>query len=852
MPAGAGRWEPFMKRTLIRSCVFVATFLLALILDSMLLNKGNTDMTAELKDSELPLVFIDVRGRQVNMMQGFLTRMDEKYMHKGIISVGENRRLSISVKTYGRSVKGLDFEVRSIDGERLVEDTPIAAFSEGDVLHADITLKDLIDRNTEYTLTFRLTLDDGRVAYYYTRIIQAANYGMEEKLDFVADFSAATFRADGLSDLGQYMETSREGDNTTLSHVTINSSLKQIGWGGLEVERVTEPVYTIQDITEQTAAITVEYLVRYMRYERENEARVKEVYRVRTGEERMFLLEYDRTMSEIFTEEATSFVDDRIMLGILDPEIGLTESDGGKVLAFSQAGVLYSLNMMDYRLARLFSLYGEETTDERSLYGDHDFKILQVDETGNVVFMVYGYISRGRWEGYCGAVVYYYNGATNTIEEMAFLPSAKSPELLEAEMNQLCYMNGKNELYVFLNDRISRIRLDGRSVEVIAENLSGGNCQISESNQNIVWQNEDGERGGVSLTLMNLNSGEQTTIEAGSGNYILPLGFMGEDLIYGVARREDVVSGYTGQTVFPMYRIRIQDEGGEILMTYEKPGIYVTGCRMNENQIILDRVEKDETGGYTACAADQIVSGVEAQPKSNVVITMPTEDYEKLTAIQMGKGLDGKRMKFLTPREVLYEGDREVLLPPSGEEVESYYVYGLDGKAAIVFSPREAIGLADDTAGVVTGRDGSYVWRRERINTKNQIMAIEAAAVTEERGSLAVCLDEILRFEGTTQNTQQLLNQGEAVTRILEENLHEAQILDLSGCSLESVLYYPDREAPVLALLADGNAVLLTGFNEMQVVVMDPQAGTLEKMGINDAAAWFEENGNLFISYVRK
>lgn len=840
-----------MKRTLIRSCVFVATFLLALLLDSMLLNKGNTDMTAEMKGSELPLVFVDVKGRQVNMMQGFLAQMDEKYMRKGIIPLGENRKLSISVKIYNSQVKNMAFEVRSIDGERLVEDTPIAAFSEGDVLHADITLKDLIDRDTEYGLTFRLTLEDGRVAYYYTRIIQAGDYGLEEKLDFVADFSAATFRPEELPGLGQYMETNREGDNTTLSHVTINSSLKQIGWGDLEVERVTEPVYTIQDITEQTAAITVEYLVKYVRYERENHARVREVYRIRTGEERMFLLDYDRSMSEIFTEDASSFVDDKIMLGILDPEIGLTESDGGKVLAFSQAGVLYSLNITDYRLARLFSLYEEEKMDERSLYSDHNFKILQVEETGNVIFMVYGYISRGRWEGYCGAVVYYFNSATNTIEEMAFLSSSKSPELLEAEMDQLCYMNGRNELYVFLNDRISCIHLDSRNVEVIAENLSGGNCQISESNQNIVWQNEREEAGGVSLTLMNLNSGEQSIIEAGSGNYILPLGFMGEDLIYGVARREDVTSGYTGRAVFPMYRIRIQNESGETLMTYEKPGIYVTGCKMNENQIILDRVEKDEMGGYIACAADQIVSGVQIQPKSNDVITMPTENYEKLTAVEMGKGLDNKRIKFIAPREVLYEGNREVALLPSQEDVENYYVYGLDGSVTIVFSPREAIGLAGDTAGVVTGRDGSYVWRRERINTKNQIMAIEETSVTEEKDSLAVCLDEILRFEGTTKNTEQLLGQGKTITKILEENLHAVRVLDLSGCSLESVLYYPDREAPVLALLLDGSAVLLTGFNESQVVVMDPQAGTLEKMGMNDAAAWFEENGNQFISYTK-
>lgn len=840
-----------MKRTLIRSCVFVITFLAALMLSSILLNRGNTDMTAELQPPELPLIFVNVDGRQVNMMQGFLMEMDEKYMRKSIMPLEEDRRMSISVKTFGKTVDGLSFEVRSIDGERLVEDTPVTVWQEEDVLRGDLTLKDLIDRDTEYSLTFRLKLEDGRQVSYYTRIIQTENYAVKEKLDFVADFCQAIFHEEELAGLGQYMEPNREGDNTTLSRVTINSSLKQLGWDGLEVEQLTEPVFSIQDISEQTAAVTVEYLVRYFRYETEYFARVQEVYRIRTGPERMYLLDYDRHVNELFTESGSTFLDDRIMLGILDPDLEMMESDGGKVLAFVQAGSLYSLNMTDYRLARLFSFYDQEGKDERSLYNGHDFRILQVDETGNVIFMVYGYISRGRREGRCGAEVYYYNSATNTIEEMAFLPSNRSPEILEAEMNRLCYLNGKSELYVFLNDRINRIHLDSRAVDVIAENLSGENCQVSESNQNIAWQNGDG-RGADSLTLMNLNSDVQTVIEAGSDNYILPLGFMGEDLVYGVAHRADVTSDYTGMMTFPMYRIRIQDENGTVLMTYEKPGIYVTECRMNGNQIVLTRVEKDGLGGYVSCADDQIVSGYEAGQKSNRVITVPTEDYEKLTAIQMERGLDGSRIKFLTPREVLYEGSREVALALPEETVDSYYVYGLDGSVTIVSSPRAAIDLAYATAGAVTGRDGSYVWRKERLNTRNQIMAIQGVSVTEEKNSLAVCLDEMLRYEGTMKNTAYLLEQGETIPEILEDGLEDAQVLDLSGCSLESVLYYPDREIPVLAVLADGNAVLLTGFNETQVVVMDPQTGTTDKMGMGDAEAWFEENGNMFVSYTGK
>ena len=42
---------------------------------------------------------------------------------------------------------------------------------------------------------------------------------------------------------------------------------------------------------------------------------------------------------------------------------------------------------------------------------------------------------------------------------------------------------------------------------------------------------------------------------------------------------------------------------------------------------------------------------------------------------------------------------------------------------------------------------------------------------------------------------------------------------------------------------------MITGFNEQNVVLMNPQTGTVYKMGMNDAREWFAENGNRFIAY---
>ena len=90
----------------------------------------------------------------------------------------------------------------------------------------------------------------------------------------------------------------------------------------------------------------------------------------------------------------------------------------------------------------------------------------------------------------------------------------------------------------------------------------------------------------------------------------------------------------------------------------------------------------------------------------------------------------------------------------------------------------------------------------------------------------------------------------QAVKRVSAgSDVYKRQVLNLQGCTLDMVLYYPDREIPVLAVMQDGSAVLVIGFNEQNVVLMDPLTGTVYKKGMNDARSMFEENVNRFIAY---
>ena len=147
--------------------------------------------------------------------------------------------------------------------------------------------------------------------------------------------------------------------------------------------------------------------------------------------------------------------------------------------------------------------------------------------------------------------------------------------------------------------------------------------------------------------------------------------------------------------------------------------------------------------------------------------------------------------------------------------------------------------------------NGDYVWKKTSRSSKNQIMAIKESEANTSRGSLAVCLDTMLEYEGVVRNAAYMLGQNKTVIEILKDALIDYDILDLTGCSLDMVLYYVNMDIPVLFMREDNEAMLLIGFNETCVVLMDPLKNEIYKVDMLEANEMFEENGNCFITYIR-
>ena len=843
--------ESRMKKTIIRIAVCVVVFLASALIIGSIMNQGHNNMTMEMAPATLPMITMESGGVACNELHGNTVEMDVAYQKDCITLLGEGRQANFTVDTFGREITGISTEVRSIDGSRLIENSEVTGWkANGKSFSVSLTLKDLIDTNTQYSLTLILELEGEQKVYYYTTILWNDDVHISEILEFATDFHGKLYDKEVAKELTKYLEpNSKLTDNGTFHKVNIHSSFQQITWGSLEPVQEDAASIRLTQISGNVASLLMDFVVSTGEGKNKIYYNVEEYYRVRYTSERMYLLDYERTMTQI-PDTTRMYANDKILLGITDENVDMMESADGNTVVFSDMGQLLSYNAATNGLTVIFSFYGKDNADRRTLYDNHGIKILDVDEGGNVKFAVYGYMNRGRHEGETGIQIISYDNSLNTIEEEVYIPYSKSYAVLKDEMEQLLYRNRQQHVYFFLENGVYDVDLENRSAEQLVSIRQDDSLQVSENHEIIVWQEGDDINHSNQLNVRNLNTGEQTVIRAEDGEAIRPLGFMGEDIIYGVARESDIRTENSGQIFYPMYKVCISNSSGDNLKEYGQDGIYIVDCAIEGNQITLSRIQRSENGSYQEILDDQIMNNVEEEPGQNKVVTADIDIYERYVQIQTKTTIDTKTIKVLNPKEVVFEGGRELTLD-AVSEVSRYYVYNAYGVQGIYSAPGKAVKEAYDSAGVVANDRGITVWLKGNRVSRNQIMAIKEESVTDQKNSLTVCLDNILRHAGITRNTEYDLAQGKTAIQILEENMTGVQVLDLSGCSLDAVLYYVNQDIPVLAILEDGEAVLVTGFNEFNVVIMEPSTGKLYKKGMNDATIWFAENGNHFISYMK-
>lgn len=834
-----------MKEKVKRAGILTFVFLIAVIVFSFLTNQGNADMTADMGGATLPRIQIVSGEYEINPLVGYVSEVNVGKMRSTITPVDFQSGITLRIEEGVLPIKALTYEVCSSDGKEILYKEKRKEIGE----EPSLTFPglELADREAILKLTLHTEKQD---IYYYTRICTKEGTDSDACLAFAERFHNMTFGKENTESIAAYLENGTEDDETeNLQKVTIHSDAEHLTWGELRPQIKGEVSRSIKEISGNYMTIVYDYEVECAGEQDETEVyQIREYLKVRYAEGTEYLLDYERTMEQELDASGNVLDNNGILLGIAKEELPYMANEAGTIVSFVQAGELWNYNQSQDALSLVFSFADSEGYDIRNLCKEHEIQIVSVNEQGDTTFKVIGYMNRGEHEGEVGTAIYFFDIEKNFVEEKAFIPDNISSEILLKEQEQLVYYNEQQEvLYAMKEGTLYKVDLEKGKKEALVENLEKDQYVSSKDGRLLAYQTVSSLENAEEVKVLDFVTGKERTVTCSSGEFIRPLGFISEDFVYGIGRKEDAGAFVTGEHVCPMYKLEIRDTDNEVVKTYQADQVYVTGVTVEEKMLILDRVVKNESV-YTAVAKDYITSNEEVEKSNISVETYTSDEKERQVRIKYESGISDKKPKLLKPKQVLFENP--VLIPFEEEgEAEVFYTYGKGKLLGIYASAADAIRQANENQGLVVSESQKYVWERGNRSLVYDIAGVDLSPY-QEGNTLAAALNRLFAYEGKTVDAAGEMAAGKKPIEILQEQFL-GNVLDLQGCSPEELCYILGKGTPIIAMTDLNNAVLLIGYNDSMITYVKPDTGEKVSVPYEELEALTVASGNTYLGYLK-
>lgn len=813
-----------VKTILVHIVVLLLVFIGAVVGFARWINQTVPNTAQAMENSSFPLVYMQNGGVSYNCLHGYAYEMDVNYIRDTVTVLNDDHELQIQIQPFDTNIESVSYEVLTLDGSQSLENTKVIKMTEeNNYINATLQIQNNMLLEQEYILKLRVTAG-GRDIYYYTRLLLEDGLHLGAYLDFVTGFYAKCVNRNDQNSLGTVVEPDETtGKSKTLAVMDIHDSVDQLMWGSLNPQIYYKPTPSLVDINGTTASFVLDYRITAVDSEGVTGIfNIKEFYRLRYTDTRIFLLDFTRTTDEVFNTDRTVLVDDGINLGITDTDVEFAFDEKKRTAAFVQENELWTCSISSRKLTRVFGFPQAENMDYRDFYDKNNIRILKVEEMGDVWFAVSGYMNRGRHEGENGIGIYYYEEASSTVTEILFIQTMEPYDTLKLDIDSLAYItDDQNDCYVLLEGIIYRINLATREYERVVDGVNNGCFASSETNRYFSWLKEGERYNSQTLYTMDFETGSVREVTCGADERIRPVCYMDEDLVYGRALASDIDLTNEGNEIFPMYQLVIVNEEGEEVKTYGQAGVYVTGGSQTTNMLKLTRVVK-ENGTYKETTEDSIVS---TNTEEDVVYGVTTrEDDIRQTEIvlRVGAKTSGGIPQVVTAKMILDKTTQPIRIPVNTEKEHLYYVYAEGRMESSWPTAAEAIYRANEKVGVVINEAKEFVW--ERGNKKE---------------SSKIRLEDI----------PDIVKTGTMDEARLQEALGK-EIISLSGLTLDEVLYFVSQGRPVIAATPEGS-VIITGYDDYgNTILLDPGAEETYFYGPNDSKELFEKGGNRFVTYL--
>lgn len=804
--------------------IFLAALIVYFVISYNSMEKSNT-VYAAMDEPSMPVVFVNSNGLLMNPMHAYVQDMGNKAARDCITVLPEDRKLQLVVNEYDNMVANAQYEIRSLDLGHLIENGSVDQISRANG-QADIILpiQNLIKKDQEYLL--KITLNTGEKSLnYYTRILWTdKNYSLQ-MLQLAMDFTQKTFDKNAARNLAVYLESDDTGDNSTLGHVNLHSSFSQITWGNTGMQPSGTYYVTLKECSGVMGEVQIDYESFMSGSDAEKAVfHNEDNYVLRYDPKRIYMMDFDRVTNEIFDGSSARFAGKKALLGIAsDDSISTMQSPSKEFIAFKTDQMLLRYDQDHGGCVSLFSYRSALDDGIRANYSAHDMKILSVKDNGDVDFLVYGYINRGLHEGYNGIVYYTYDNSENTVTENFFIALPDVYEKIKYNLDKLSYLSDSNMLYFYYGGTVYGIDTNSLEVVTVASGLEDAEFAASQDGRYIACQSGDAADiyHSEGINMIDLSDDTSSSI-ALDGRYVRIFGFIGQDLIFGSALKEQSAT-YTISHEIPVSEIRIVGPEQDVKTSYTKEGLLFSNISIKSGRIHFDELTLSGKQ-YAAAGEDTIVCNKKTDAENAASLgNFADKEKQKCWYIEI-KDVGTKKTSTNAPKHFSVEKASNIDLSLGKENKKSdwfnAYSYGhFRGKTRTL---RESYDLVGGQNGYVTDENQQILWNRI---DKETVKIIDAP-----------------------------MDHAEALIQKLPElttmNRYDSFImLNAEGIDLNSMLYYVGKGIPIVAYSATGYD-LIYGYDQFNIHLLDPATQKPRLMGKADAEAFYKAAGYRFAAAV--
>ncbi len=833
-----------MKERTIRRIVLSIVFVMAIIVFSFWTNRENTEMTADMDIATLPTLSFKTVDENANLLVGHKKEMNLAAVRDTITVYEESGKLEMKIQQDEDDVDSVLYEIYTLDGKEKLHQESIDTVKKDVVLNIGGKLAKAQEAVLKITLDFK-----GTPIYYYTRILEDQDFHIKECVKYVGELHTNILKKQNEDAVKKVMESNAQGDNSTLQHVTIHSDLSHILWGKLKPKIKGNVQVEIKEAKEAYTAVLLNYQVTCKGDNNEEELyNVKEFFKVSYGKERVYLLEYDRTMEEVFNTANVVLGSKGVVLGIANEETEYKVNRDGTIVAFIQANELWNYNQKKDVFSLVFSFAASKKRDERHLTDNHTIQILSIEDDGNMTFSVSGYMNRGNHEGESGIAVYYYYADENCTEEVAFIPSSESHAVMKQTIGESAYYNREQEVLYLLSDgTLRKITMEDAIEKILVKGLEKGQYVTSDDGHLFAYQKTT--NAGVVTEVRDFAKNSKKEIAAADDEIIVPLGFVGNDFVYGISKPENVGSDAGGMTVQAMHRIEIRNQKNKIIKTYEQEGIYVLRAFIENNMITLKKGVKDGNS-YREVSEDYITNNQTSSEEGIVLKSYWTDLKETQYRLVFTKRIKDAKAKTLRPKQIVKE-QRLVLQLEHEDSGGYFYVYGHGQHAGAFIEAGDAVEMATELAGVVVSTEQNYIWEADNRTSWYRNFEVAPFTVKDGENKLAACVRKILAYEGNSTGVDVMEELSvKTPEEVISEQL-ETEAVRFRDCSVKDMFYLIDKGVPVIALRDNTDAIVFVGYDAKTATYIDPTNGGTYASSIEKIDEMLKGSGNTFIGYIK-